>query len=371
VEGADRTSAGVWQIRLSTLLWAVLVVVFLLGIPVLADATWLALPALLLLALSLAVPLVWVWRRVWRHARLRPWIDTWLRGGLGLWFLLCGLVAAPVYALAIITETRPAIVPTVTLTNGARTVVLQGMQHVGADRFFQAVVYDLERALADGYVLAYEGVAPSDPEADAWFRTTLSHGKDLGDSYRELGKTCGLSYQIDFFGPVVADAKAHPDRHVTMDVTTRDMKHEYDRLLRSDAAFAAAARRRDDERTASEDDDDASGILSWFIERQRAGDTGQAALAGTLCRGLMTFVMQRSAAVAGTGELDPVVLAFRNERLVARLLADPRDKIYVTYGAAHIPGVLERLRRQPGWTVQSVKWMRTIAAPEHLEGGRL
>lgn len=200
---------------------------------------------------------------------------------------------------------------------------------------------------------------------------TLSHGSDLGDSYRELGKTCGLSYQIDFFGPLVADAKAHPERHVTMDVTTRDMKREYDRLVQTDAAFAAAARKREAERNASGDTDGDSGIVSWFIERQRAGDAGQAALAGTLCRGLMTFVMQRSAAGGGAGELDPVVLAFRNERLVAQLLADPRDKIYVTYGAAHIPGVLQRLRSHPGWTVQSVKWMRTISAPEHVDGGRL
>ena len=156
---ATRTLA----IRLSTLLWAVLLLCFLAGLPVLLGATWLSLPALLLFAALLALPLAWLWRRIWRPARARRWSGTWLRGSVGLWFLLCGLAAAPVYFLAITTETRPAIVPTVTLSNGPRTVVLQGMQHVGAERFYQAVVYDLEKALAEGYVLAYEGVADSDP----------------------------------------------------------------------------------------------------------------------------------------------------------------------------------------------------------------
>ena len=50
------------------------------------------------------------------------------------------------------------------------------------------------------------------------------------------------------------------------------------------------------------------------------------------------------------------------------LLTDSREKIYVTYGAAHLPGVMALMQREPGWKVESVKWMRTIAAPEHLEG---
>jgi hypothetical protein len=364
VANATPPAGSTLAVRLSTLLWALLVLCFLAGLPVLLGATWLSLPALLLLAALLALPLAGLWRSVWHSSRARRWSGTWLRGSIGLWFLLCGLAAAPVYWLAITTETRPAIVPAITLSNGPRTVVLQGMQHVGAERFFQAVVYDLEKALAEGYVLAYEGVADSDPEADAWFRQALTHGKDLGDSYRELGKTCGLTYQIDYFGPVVADAKLHPERHVTMDVNTRAMKQEYDRLMQSDPAFAAAMRKRDAEQNT--DDDDGSDFVTRLVEWQKAGDESQHALAGTLCRGIMTFVMRKSS--EGGGDMDPVVLDFRNRHLARQLLTDPREKIYVTYGAAHLPGVMALLQREPGWKVESVKWMRTIAAPEHLEG---
>lgn len=363
---ANPPAGSMLAVRLSTLWWALLALCFFAGLPVLLDATWLSLPALLLLAVLLALPLVWLWRRVWGPSRARRWSATWLRGSIGMWFLLCGLAAAPAYWLAITTEIRPAIVPTVTLSNGSRTVVLQGMQHVGAERFYQAVVYDLEKALADGYVLAYEGVANSDPEADAWFRQALTGGKDLGDSYRELGKTCGLTYQIDYFGTVVADATAHPERHVTMDVNTREMKQEYDRLMQSDPAFAAAMRKRDAEQKT--DDDDGSDFITRVIEWQKAGGERQHALAGTLCRGIMTLVMRKSSEGGGDDDMNPVVLDFRNRHLATQLLTDQRDKIYVTYGAAHLPGVMALMQREPGWKVESVKWMRTIAAPDHLEG---
>lgn len=354
------------SIRLTTLLWAVLVLCFVAGLPILLGASWLSLPALLLAAALIAVPLVWTWRRISRSSRARSWAASWLHGSVGLWFLLCGLAAAPVYVLAVMTETRPAIVPTVTMSNGPRTVVLQGMQHVGAERFFKTIVYDLEKALADGYVLAYEGVANSDPEADAWFKKVLTQGKDLGDSYRELGQNCGLAYQIDYFGPVVADAKAHPERHVTMDVDTRAMKQEYDRLVQSDPAFAAAMRQREKQQ-ATDAEDDSSDVVARVIEWQKSGDERQVTLAGTLCRGFMTYVMRRSGQ-GGGGDLDPVVLDFRNRHLARQLLDDKRPKIYVTYGAAHLPGVMEIMQREPGWKVESVKWMRTISAPEHLEG---
>ena len=81
----------------------------------------------------------------------------------------------------------------------------------------------------------------------------------------------------------------------------------------------------------------------------------------------MTYVTRRSDGKA-SGDMDPVVLDFRNRNLAMQLLADSRPKIYVTYGAAHLPGVMELMKREPDWKVASVKWMRTIAAPEHLEG---
>lgn len=357
--------SSTWAVRISTLVWAMLLLTFLSSLPILLAAFWLTLPALFLLAAIVVLPVIGIWRRIWQSARARHWRTTWLRGAVGLWFLLCGIAAAPFYYLVIITETRPAIVPTVVMSNGQRTVVMQGMQHVGMDRFYKSVVYDLEQALADGYTLFYEGVADSDPESNKWFRETLSSGMDLGDSYRMLGNVCGLSYQNDFMGPVVADAKLHPERHFTADVTTRDMKLEYDRLMQTDPAFSEAIQKRQIDK--ENESGDSSDLITRFIDHQKQGNDRQATLAGVVCRGIMTMVMQKSAEDQGD-PMNAIVLSLRNHHLASQLLADSRDKIYVTYGAAHLPGVIALMQKTPGWQVKSVKWMRTIAAPEHIDG---
>jgi hypothetical protein len=67
--------------------------------------------------------------------------------------------------------------------------------------------------------------------------------------------------------------------------------------------------------------------------------------------------------------MEPVILDFRNCSLAQRVMQSPDDRIYITYGAAHLPGLVAELRKlDPKWAVGSVKWLRTIEAPEHIEG---
>jgi hypothetical protein len=53
-------------------------------------------------------------------------------------------------------------------------------------------------------------------------------------------------------------------------------------------------------------------------------------------------------------------------------MEDPHDKIFITYGARHLSGVLDLLKQQdPNWKVATVKWMRTIEAPKRRIEGKL
>lgn len=59
---------------------------------------------------------------------------------------------------------------------------------------------------------------------------------------------------------------------------------------------------------------------------------------------------------------NPVLTAM----LAEQLLAEPRDKIYITYGAKHLPGVFKLLHTaDPRWHSVSIKWMRTVDEPEN------
>lgn len=342
------------RVRAATILWFLGGIGFLLALPVLFQAWWPIPLAVVLLAFALAWPLAWLWRRFVRSGRLR---SAWVPVGIAFTFVIAMLLAAPVYYLASITEMRPALVPQATLTNGEKRIVFQGMQHVGAARFYKGVAFDLEDALARGYVLFYEGVANSTPADDRWFQEVATHGRDLTGAYRELGEVCGLDFQSDYLHVVVNDSLVHPRNHVVADVNTTQLRAEYDRLMGTNRDFAAAMAKK----VEATDTDGLDRIVGWL----RRGTDGQRELAGVLCRGVMTLTMVHSNDASARQDLDPLILDYRNRVLADRLLREPRRAIYVTYGAKHLPGTFALLRAaDPRWRVGSVKWLRTIDSPE-------
>ena len=141
---------SLWRIRLQAIAWFVLLVAFVLGVPILLGWGYGLVVLLALVAAVLALASAWVLRRLFPTATGRPFVSVWLRNLLG-WTLILGvLVAAPFYYLMVVTDTRPATVPQVSLSNGSKRVVFQGMQHIGSEHFYQAVIYDVEKALSEG-----------------------------------------------------------------------------------------------------------------------------------------------------------------------------------------------------------------------------
>lgn len=357
-----------WQIRLSAIIWFVLLVLFLFSVPVLLDWSVWTLPAIVALSAVLALIPAWLWHR-FVH-RSVAFVRSYLKVAVFFTFVLTTLIAAPVYYLAVMTAVKPAIVPQVTLTDGKKTVVFQGMQHIGSEPFYKGIIYDLEKALSENFVIYYEGVIDSTPEGNAWFSQTLAGGGDLSANYKSLAESCGLVFQLDYFQLLAPDMRAHPERHVTADVTTLQMKQEYDRLMASDPEFA---RQNTKAKSDDADEDGTSGkFIEGFINTQSNGTPGQKALAGTLCRGVISLVMSHDAQAGDDSPMEPVVLTYRNRMLAERIISDDNSKIYVTYGAAHLPGVIALLQQSdPNWRIVSEKWSRTISAPEQFRGYQL
>jgi len=351
----------VW-LRASAIFWFLLVVGFLLSLPVIIDVSWEVLIAVALVAALLAIVAAWLTRLMFRKERLRRPIVSYFKAWVGMVFIVSIIAATPVYALALFTELRPLTVPKATLSNGTRTVVFQGMMHIGSEPFYKGVVYDLEEALTKDYVLYYEGVQPS-PDGDQWFADTLAGGGDLSDNYQKVAGLCGLTFQLDYFQLLVPDMTARPDRHVQADVTAADMMHEYERLVADDPAFAAAIEaQKSSEGVKSGGADGMSQVLAVID----GGTPAQQSLAGTICRGGLSWLLGRASEPA---PMDPVILDFRNRALAGRIIADTHPQIYVTYGAEHLKGVLALLQaNDPAWEIKSLSWTRVIDTPEQLTG---
>ncbi len=351
-----------WKLRISAVLWFLLLAGFLLGLPVLLDVSWMIVAGLVVVALVLGLVVAWLVRPIFRGQRRQGFFASYIKAVLGTLFVLGIIVALPIYYAAVLTDLKPLIVPQATLSNGKQTVVFQGMMHVGSEPFYKGVVYDLEKALTEGYVIYYEGVQPS-PDGDKWFNDTLAGGGDLSANYKVLSDACGLKFQLDYFQLLTADMAAHPERHVAADVSTADMMHEYERLAAADPGFAARVQPAKADVTATTN---SSEGLSSFVDMLNSGTPEQKKIAGYACRGFMTWTLGRPAAPS---PLDPVILDFRNKALADRISKDTRPLIYVTYGAEHLPGLLKDLQTiDPAWEIKSVKWQRVMEAPDDVTG---
>jgi hypothetical protein len=349
------------RLQVVTVLAFSLLLLTLASLPVLlAIAPWLA-PALLAAAAVAALPAA-AWARRRGRAAFRPWAKT----AFTLFGLASVLMAAPIYYLRLVTALKPPVQPQVVLSNGSRTLTFQGMMHIGTDAFFRSVVFDAGKALMEGAVIYYEGVLP-DPRADAWLNEYLGTGDDLARAYEQLASTCGLVFQASYFEPLEIDRRLHPERHVAADVSSLALRQEFDRLLATDMSFVEAMQDREARRNVP-----AIGNqqLAAFVARQRGGNERQQAVAGTICRGMLTLLLRpRSAKSWPRDPFDAVTIDYRNRQLVRRLLADGHNRIFLTYGSAHLPGVYALLKQHdPRWRVESVKWMRSVAPPEHLNG---
>ncbi|MCE4555947.1 hypothetical protein [Pelomonas cellulosilytica] len=349
------------RLQVGAILAFCLALLTLAALPVLlAIAVWLP-PALLGAAAVLALPAAW-----WARRRPRRGVWPWVRVTLLTYGLASVATAAPIYYLAVVTWLKPPIQPQVVLSNGDRTLTFQGMMHVGTDAFFRSIVFDAGKALMEGSVIYYEGVLP-DERADAWLSEYLGTGEDLARAYEQLASTCGLVFQASYFEPLEIDRRLHPERHVAADVSSQALRQEFDRLLATDMSFVEAMQDREATRSVPSI---GNQRLAAFVAWQRRGDERQQAVAGTVCRGLLTLLLRpRSAKARPRDPFDAVTIDFRNRQLVQRLLADPHDKIFLTYGSDHLPGVYALLKQaDPRWRVESVKWMRSVAPPEHLNG---
>lgn len=172
-----------------------------------------------------------------------------------------------------------------------------------------------------------------------------------------------MKFQLDYFGLLEADKAEHPKRHLVADVDAIELKAEYERLMREDPAFAKAHANDFQSKPATNDNAFMLKVVEWL----KSGSASQKTLGGIACRGL--FTLNQATASTAPGRMEQVILDFRNRALAQRIMQSPDDRIFITYGAAHLPGLVAELRKlDPKWAVGSVKWLRTIEAPDHIEG---
>lgn len=353
------------KIGLVAILLFLLVIGFLLGMLLLAAWSFWLLSGVLVGLCIIALPFAWLANKLFKRysSDSPPYFGS-------SWFflvlLLTTLITFPYFYFIVKSETDPLVLPQAVLSDGNKTVIFQGMVHVGSENFYKSVVYDLEEALDEGYKLYYEGVMPSTEEANKWFSDTIAGGASLSDNYRQLSTICGVKFQLDYFKLLIHDIQAHPERHATVDVTTADLKKEYERLIKENAEFAVVVEKEKKNKAKGGELSDKTATKIFAFVQQ--ANESQKNIVGNICRGFFVYAL-KVGVEKKPDPLDPLLLDFRNHHLARRLQADASKKIYITYGAGHLPGLIQFLKEaNPKWELKSVKWLRGMEAPEHLDG---
>lgn len=133
------------KICLRTLGWALVAILFLMGVPLLWAASPLILLAVIVAGAVIGISLHWL------CIRFRHGVQSGSRAGAmlaGVGFLT-GLVALPLWWLILQPALHPLTVPRITLGDGKRQVVFQGMVHVGSEQFYRSVCPADHRHCAD------------------------------------------------------------------------------------------------------------------------------------------------------------------------------------------------------------------------------
>jgi hypothetical protein len=342
-------------IRLITLGWALVLVAFLVGAPLLWAASPLVLLAVILTGALIGAVLHWGCHLLRRGVHPGSHRRAMLIGA----GLATGLIAAPLWWLILQPALQPLTIPRVTLSDGKRQVVFQGMVHVASEQFYRSVVYDLIRAKDAGYVLFFEGVQPGTPEAQAWPDTVTRSDGDLNAQYAKIGAVCGLSFQGDFLAFLQRDQALDPAHLVTADVSVTEMYDEWQHLVAAEPALAGAL---------PDDGGETGGAfdLSNLLEMAAGLGTHQKDLLAAVCQGLFSVIL-------GQGEspdaLNRVILDFRNRRLADRVAALPEADVYITFGSGHFPGLLHEMQaRNPAWQIVGTAWSTAIQPPDDATG---
>ena len=336
-----------------------------LGLVVLAAWPWWVIGAVAVAALLLAVPLFYL-RRLFAGEGFSPTRS--LASIAVLFFLaLSAVVAFPFYFFAFLVDARPSMMPLATLTDGKKVVQFQGMQHIGSEGFYKSVVYDLREALDQGYRLYYEGVQSVEgrKDLDEWFNSLATGGfGDLSGFYQMLADGCGLTFQLNYFKGLTKDIPVHPDRHLVADVSYLDLKTEWDRLMATDPVFVREATAATGSKGRGEDGD--AAMIRRLLGIWKTANPEQKRLMGFACRGFFSWSFSQPPASSWK---DKLILDFRNKRLVEQIVKDPAQKIWVTYGAHHLTGVIADLEKiDPSWKLVSVKWTPAISNPQERKG---
>ncbi len=366
-----QTELKKWDIITDSVSWTILIIAGLLSWPVIAivfDSAGVFIALIILTGiLALLVTIIsWLIKKLFH--KKTTFLKTGITTHFGLFISSMILLSIPMWAAIIINSTIPVTLPTVTLTDGEKIVIYQGMMHIGSENYYKSIIFDMVAA-GDDFVFFYEGITDGSDESEARFNNIMGLGgpsESINDSYISTSRICDLSFQGEFFWVFIDDMVENSEQHINMDVSVDEMIKEWDRLLIGHPDYAA-----------TEPPPPAPADPSVAYESSSSSDnfytylsSGQKRFISRFCQATISIAYVNRG--DGTDQ-DPffrdVIVDFRDRHLADGIINSDADKIFITYGSAHFPGVYAYLKADdPNWEITNVRWKRALELSQDVVG---
>lgn len=242
---------------------------------------------------------------------------------------------------------------TYTLTNGDKTVVFQGMTHIGLPSFYKQVGEELTDYRSKGYAIFLEGIGHSDDKklkkGDPDYDKVVKRYAELveKDHVVYVDKLKAFKYVMQY--QVMSFYYSYDDSYI--DFTVDELKASIDEsLTKKKGSESEKAIIKDTYSNALGDHDEAYKKLladeRYFIISSNLHDF-------FLFNFIDDYIMPTVRKVTNNPSLDvDVTMTGRNKKISDAINASTNKNIYIVYGSSHFKGVFANLKAADSkWTV--------------------
>lgn len=300
--------------------------------------------------------------------RILKTIGWFFKIAFGLFIILLLMMIA---ALSVETVS-PLKMPRYTITNGDKIVVFQTMTHIANNNFYQQVKNSIISYKANDYTYFYESVSidPKNVATSSKQDGSPQHQKTshLTEVYQSLADIMGLEVQDQTqFLNLINNHDVNVDSSMQQLLEKVDQNnHKYDKNYHPEIV-SLTAEEMDKRLMGSIFGDADVDKLDKGLAELRKLPQEEKDIFGFILRDIISISARKTKETMNMlpGNVTEVILDYRNDILANAIINGPK-KIFITYGEAHLEGVMQRLQKDdPKWHIESqVGVLALQAAPQ-------
>ena len=218
------------------------------------------------------------------------------------------------------------------LTRGNQKAVLQGMIHIGPDKLYEMLQYDINLATENGYQIFFEGVKkyPTERKLNQNEKNIQKFFMFLFDLYPVFAESLGISTQKEKI--------KYPEGAVNADITFDTLTQKLD-----ENGFKCKSILKI---FSNINQEEMKEIKEYLTEKDNLKKLMDSSKKWSFSKLIFWFIFRKAM---------PIILDHRNQVVAEKIKIYSNKDIFIHYGEKHVRGILKLLKRD-GWVVNTTTY---------------